>query len=103
MKPPEATQDFTWHPTDFGIQPQPLDGLAVTGPAESAAMIRALLAGTPGPPRDIVILNAAAALLAAGKATAPKEAAALAAATIDSGAANDLLNRLAQRSHQPAS
>jgi anthranilate phosphoribosyltransferase len=101
--PPVATvREFTWQPEDFGIAPQPLAGLAVDGPAESAAMIRNLLASAPGPPRDIVILNAAAALVAAGKTSDPSAAATLAAAAIDSGAANELLQRLAERSHRPA-
>ena len=65
-------------------------------------MIRKLLAGAPGPPRDIVILNAAAGLIAAGKATDPKDAATLTATAIDTGRAQALLARLASRSHEPA-
>jgi anthranilate phosphoribosyltransferase len=64
-------------------------------------MIRALLAGAPGPARDIVILNAAAALITAGKTSDPRAAAKLAAQAIDTGAAQSLLNRLAKRSHAP--
>ena len=71
-------------------------------PAASAVVIRKVLGREPGPARDIVILNAAAGLLAAGRATEPKSAAALAAEAIDSGAAERLLARLAERSHQPA-
>ncbi len=98
----EGQRDFEWQPDDFGIRRQPLDGLAVEGPVESAAMIRRILAGQPGPPRDIVVLNAAAGLIAAGKTNQPKEAAEQVAAAIDSGAAADLLGRLAVRSHEPA-
>jgi anthranilate phosphoribosyltransferase len=94
-----AVRDFQWRPKDFGIARQPLDALVVDGPAESAAMIRGILSGQPGPPRDVVILNAAAGLIAAGKTADPEQAAALAATAIDSGAANELLNRLADRSH----
>jgi anthranilate phosphoribosyltransferase len=65
-------------------------------------MIRALLAGQPGPPRDIIILNAAAGLIAAGKVNEPTQAAQLAADAIDSGAARELLRRLAERSHANA-
>ena len=79
---------------------QPLAGLAVDGPAASAAIIRRILAGEPGPARDIVVLNAAAGLIAFGKTNDPKIAAAEAAAAIDSGAAQQLLERLAKRSHE---
>ncbi|HRJ21875.1 MAG TPA: anthranilate phosphoribosyltransferase, partial [Bryobacteraceae bacterium] len=51
------------------------------------AIARDVLAGVPGPHRDIVLVNSAAALMAAGRASAIPEAMALAAGTIDSGAA----------------
>ena len=57
----------------------------------------------PGPARDIVVLNAAAGLLAAGRSSAPPQAAQLAAEAIDLGAAANLLERLAQLSHEPVS
>ena len=57
---------------------------------------------THGPARDLVILNAAAGLIAFGKTDDPQAAAAEAAVAIDSGAAETLLARLAQRSHEPA-
>lgn len=94
--------DFTWTPEDFGIESQPLDGLTVDNPAASAAMVRQILDGVHGPARDLVILNAAAALIAFGTSADPQFAAAECAAVIDSGAAESLLARLAQRSHQPA-
>jgi anthranilate phosphoribosyltransferase len=97
-----STRDFTWRPEDFGIAPQPLAGLAIDSPAASAAVIRKILAGEPGPARDIVVLNAAAGLIAAEASTQPKSAAAKAAAAIDSGAAQVLLARLAERSHAAA-
>ncbi len=97
-----SLRDFTWQPEDFGILRQPLAGLAIDSPAASAAVIRRVLGREPGPARDIVILNAAAGLLAAGRATSPKSAAALAAEAIDSGAAGQLLAQLAARSHQSA-
>ena len=96
----KGTREFTWQPEDFGINRAQLDSLTVDGPAASAAMIRDILAGEHGPPRDIVVLNAAAGLIAAGKTDRPKQAAELAAAAIDSGAAAELLDRLASRSHQ---
>ncbi len=96
-------RQFTWHPEDFGINRQPLVGLAIDSPAASAAVIRKVLNGETGPARDIVVLNAAAGLLAAGRAPEPKSAAVLAANAIDSRAAAQLLAQLAARSHEPAS
>jgi anthranilate phosphoribosyltransferase len=97
---PTGIREFIWQPEDFGIaRTKSLDALTVDGPAVSAAMIRAILAGQHGPPRDIVILNAAAGLVAAGKSSDPKSAAAEAAAAIDSGAASRLLASLVERSH----
>ncbi len=95
-------REFTWRPEEFGIARRSLDSLMIDTPAASAVVIRKLLDGESGPARDIVILNAAAALLAAGRATEPKSAAAVAAQAIDSGAAARLLSQLAERSHQPA-
>jgi anthranilate phosphoribosyltransferase len=91
-----------WQPEDLGIRRQPLDGLAIETPAASAAVVRKVLNGESGAARDIVILNSAAGLIVAGKAADPKFAAALAAEAIDSGAAKQLLTRLAERSHQAA-
>jgi anthranilate phosphoribosyltransferase len=94
-------REFTWRPEDFGVVRQSLDGLQIDTPAASAVVIRKVLRGEKGPARDIVILNAAAGLLAAGRTTEPKSAASLAAEAIDSGAAERLLSQLAERSHQP--
>ena len=70
------------------------DELRVEGPEQSAAVIRAVLAGEEGPARRIVLANAAAALLAAEKATSLLEGVALAAEAIDSGRALEVLNKL---------
>lgn len=97
----ERVREFTWTPAEFGLPGATLDRLRVDGPEASAAMIRGILAGRPGPPRDIVVLNAAAALWTAGKADTPRAAALLAAEAIDTGAARLLLERLAQLSAGP--
>ena len=91
---------FHWQPEDFGIDTQALDALAVEGPTDSAAMIRGVLAGEQGPAREIVLLNAGAALWLAGRVPVPQAGAAMAAAAIDSGAARELLAKLAERSRQ---
>lgn len=96
---PVGLREFEWTPADFGVEPGKLSDLTITTPDESAALVRRILAGEAGPPRDMVVVNAAAALIAAGKADTPTEAAEQAAAAIDSGAANQLLARLAELSH----
>ena len=86
----------TWvlRPDDLGLPRARLEDLKVASPAESAAAIRAVLAGTRGPHRDIVALNAAAALVAGGKADALPDGLRLAQHAIDSGAAAHALERL---------
>ena len=99
---PNGMREFSWQPEDFGIARQSLESLAIDSPAASAAVIRALLAGERGAPRDIVILNAAAGLIAAGKFDDPRDAAQLASQTIDEGKAQGLLAKLLRRSHESA-
>jgi anthranilate phosphoribosyltransferase len=86
---------FEWSPADFGLSSAPVDSLVIDGPEASAAMIRGVLQGKAGPPRDIVVINAAAALWTAGVDAEPAVCAAKAAAAIDSGAARELLSQLA--------
>ncbi len=93
-------QFFRWQPEDFGLRREHLDGLAADNPDDSAALIRAVLAGETGPPRDITVLNAAAALWTAGVEHSLTSCARRAAEAIDSGAARDLLVRLAQRTNR---
>ncbi|MEX2186917.1 MAG: anthranilate phosphoribosyltransferase [Pirellulales bacterium] len=95
---PDGIREFTWTPEDFGLGRASLDDMLVEGPEESAAVVRRVLAGEKGPPRDIVVANAAAALWVAGKAESTREAAAAAARAIDGGAARRLLSALAERS-----
>jgi anthranilate phosphoribosyltransferase len=85
---------FRWTPADFGLGEIRLESIQVSGAEESAAIIRAVLAGQPGPARDIVIANAAATLWTAEKAALPSACAALAAEAINNGAARELLARL---------
>ncbi|QDU55952.1 anthranilate phosphoribosyltransferase [Aeoliella mucimassa] len=99
---PDSMDAFTWTPADFGLTTSPVEALSIDTPDESAALVRRLLDGEQGPPRDVVILNAAAGLIAAGKADQPADAAKLAAEAIDSGAAARLLTQLAELSHRPA-
>jgi anthranilate phosphoribosyltransferase len=91
---------FEWQPSDFGLKSVWQSDMLVSGPEESAAMISEILAGRRGPPRDIVIANAAAALWTIGRAPSPKQCAQEAAEAIDSGAARDLLARLVERTNR---
>lgn len=97
---PGGNREFAWTPEDFGLTRSPLDSLKIENPSESAAVIRGVLAGEPGPAWDIVVLNSAAALVTAGAEIDPSAASDRAAAAINSGAAGELLKRLAARSHQ---
>jgi anthranilate phosphoribosyltransferase len=95
-------EELTWQPGDFGFRPAGTDSMEVRGPAESAQLIRGILRGTvQGPPREIVLANAAAALHTAGHAQDLVECTRGAAAAIDSGAALDLLANLVRLSHSP--
>lgn len=79
-------------PADAGLPGAPVDALRGGDPAYNAAALRALLLGEPGPYRDAVLLNAAAALIVAGEAADWHEGVEEAAEAIDKGLANALLN-----------
>jgi anthranilate phosphoribosyltransferase len=85
---------FEITPQDAGIPPAKLSDLKGGDSAHNAAAIRAVLDGKAGPFRDIVLLNTAAALIVGGKASDLPEGVALAARSIDSGAARHALATL---------
>jgi len=87
-------EDYFIHPSDFGLATGKAEDLKGGDAKENAAITVDVLKGQKGPRRDIVLLNAAAALTAAGRATDLKEGLALAAASIDSGAAMNKLEQL---------
>ena len=70
--------------------------MKIDGPQASAALIRRIFAGEVGPPRDIVVMNAAAAIWIARPELSLLEAAKKAQRAIDSGAASGLLQRWAE-------
>ena len=78
----------------MGLTAAPIAALAGGSPALNASYIEGVLAGESGPRRDVVLLNAAAALLVADRVSTLAAGIPLAAATIDSGAATALLARL---------
>jgi anthranilate phosphoribosyltransferase len=77
---------------DVGLPTHPVDAIRGGSPQHNAAALRALLQGEPGPYRDAVLLNAAAALVVAGAVPDVREGVEEAAETIDRGLANALLN-----------
>jgi anthranilate phosphoribosyltransferase len=81
-------------PEDAGLPRAELSDLRGGSAAENAAALTRLLDGEPGPYRNVVLLNAAAALMVAGKAETLKAGAALAAQAIDTGAARRTLGLL---------
>jgi anthranilate phosphoribosyltransferase len=80
-------RSYTVRPEDFGLARTTIRELMGGDREENARIIRAILDGEPGPRRDIVLMNAAAALVAGGKARDLKDGVGLAAQAIDSGAA----------------
>jgi anthranilate phosphoribosyltransferase len=89
-----GTSEWFVEAAQFGIAPAPLEAMAGGAPAENAAAVRGVLAGEPGPRRDLTLLNAAAAIYVGGVAADLGEGVAMAAEAIDSGAAGNVLERL---------
>lgn len=87
-------ETFEITPEDAGLKRAPLDAVRGGDPEQNATALRAVLDGAPGAYRDIVLLNAGAALVVAGKAADIKAGAELAAETIDSGKARAKLDAL---------
>jgi anthranilate phosphoribosyltransferase len=87
-------REFTVAPEDAGLERAPPEAIRGGEPAENAAALQALLQGARGAYRDIVLLNAAAALVVAGRAADLRSGAVIAARAIDSGAASGVLARL---------
>jgi anthranilate phosphoribosyltransferase len=90
----EAVRSFTVTPGDAGLRTAGLEVLQGGGPEHNATIANEVLSGTPGPRRDVVLLNAAAALVVAGRAADLRDGARQAAAAIDYGRARTQLDRL---------
>ncbi len=86
-----TTKEWFVEPGDFGLAPAELEQVAGGSPEENAAITRAVFAGEQGPRRDIVLLNAGAAIYVGGVAETLEAGIARGAEAIDSGAATDLL------------
>ncbi len=84
------------HPEDAGLPVHPFEAILGGSPEENGRAFRALLDGAASGYRDAVLLNAAAALLVADKVSSLRDGVAMAAESIDSGAALDKITRLAK-------
>jgi anthranilate phosphoribosyltransferase len=97
-----SVNTFYVHPSDFGIHKADAAALKGGDAAQNAAIVREVLAGTRGPRRDVVLLNAGVGIFIAGRAETIDDGIALAASAIDSGAAAQRLERMAQASRAEA-
>jgi anthranilate phosphoribosyltransferase len=95
-------RSYTVQPADFGLPRATIGELMGGDREENARIIRALLEGEAGPKRDIVLMNAAAALVAGARARDLKEGVGLAAHAVDSGAALRKLEALVALSRRLA-
>jgi len=91
-------RDYELDPAELGIKRAPLEAVKGGGPEQNARIAREVLQGAKGPRREVVLLNAAAALRAAGVTEDWKEGIAAAAEAIDTGRAGDVLEKWAKSS-----
>lgn len=89
-----AVKTFYLHPADFGLHKAAAGALKGGSAADNAAIITSVLAGAIGPARDVVVLNAGAALFVAGRVDSIREGMQEAGRVIDSGAARQTLATL---------
>ena len=93
-------KEYELDPAALGLAKAPVDSMRGGGPEENARIAREVLQGATGPRRDVVLLNAAAALRAAGLAESWKDGLGVAAEAIDSGRAGEVLQRWAKISQE---
>lgn len=95
-----AVSEYTLNPRQFGMVLHDIDSIRVENAQQSSEILLSVLAGEPGPARDIVLLNAGAAIYVSGLVADLPEGIAQAANSLDSGAALaklELLRRLSQQ------
>ena len=97
-----AVKTFYLHPADVGLQKASPGALKGGSAADNAGIIVSVLEGTAGPARDVVLLNAGAALFVAGRADSIRDGMTQAAHAIDGGAARSTLARLVALSQADA-
>jgi anthranilate phosphoribosyltransferase len=93
-------KEYQLDPADVGLKPADPHAVRGGGPEENARIAREVLAGADGPRRDVVLLNAAAALRAAGRAKDWRDGIGMAAEAIDSGRAAEVLQSWARISQE---
>jgi anthranilate phosphoribosyltransferase len=93
-----AVHEMVITPEDAGLEQAGVESLAGGDAAENAAIARGVLAGETGPRRDVVLLNAAAALVVAGRASDLRTGAGMAAEAVDAGRAARLIEDVARMS-----
>ncbi len=86
-----SVNTFYVHPADVGLRRASVEDLAGGSASDNAALVERLLDGEPGPRRDIVLLNAGAALLVADRAASLADGIRIAAASLDTGGARRVL------------
>ncbi|MBY6005970.1 anthranilate phosphoribosyltransferase [Salipiger bermudensis] len=97
-----SVREVELHPEDAGLPEHPFEEIVGGTPAENAQAFRALLDGARTAYRDAVLLNSAAALVVAGKASDLREGVAMARESIDSGAAKAKIAALAEATQKAA-
>jgi anthranilate phosphoribosyltransferase len=97
---PAGVKLGTITPEQFGLVRCSMDALRGGDATANAEIVKSVLAGEPGARRDIVLLNAAYALVAAGTVATPEEGLTLGAQAIDSGKALDQLQKLVERTNR---
>jgi anthranilate phosphoribosyltransferase len=97
-----STEEWFLTAEEVGLEEAPLERIAGGEPAENAQVVRAVLAGESGPPRDVTLLNAGAAIYVAGEAERLTEGVEMAANAVDSGAAERVLADLVETSAELA-
>jgi anthranilate phosphoribosyltransferase len=97
-----TARGYTVSPEDVGLRRAPAEAIPGGDPAQNAAITRAILAGEPGPPRDLAVLNAGAAIYAGGAAQTLAHGVRVAAEAIDTGAAAAALERFVAATHRLA-
>ena len=93
-----AVNTFYIHPADFGIRKASPGDLLGGDAARNAGIVKDVLGGVSGPPRDVVLLNAGVGLFVAGNAASVREGIARAAEAIDRGAARRTLDSMVRSS-----
>jgi anthranilate phosphoribosyltransferase len=99
VKGSEVTR-FEFAPEDAGLKRAPISSVVGGSSEENAQILHDVFAGTPGPQRDIVLLNAGAVLYVGGKASSIPEGVRLAAEAIDSGRVQNQLDYFIEATHE---